>query len=418
MLRSARMDADREAATGGPRTQRILQTCEDTLRRNWREGARHSDGARFAYTRPSPGHYPFQWYWDSCWTAIVWRRFDVARARAELESLLAAQHDDGFIGHTIFWDTPLNERQRLTYNVLSRDGTMTGTIQPPLLAWAWRIVVGDPALEPRIVRHHEWLATHRDLDGDGLIWIVQPDESGLDASPQFDAIWGGHADGLPGFLLLVHRNRKLDYDLRRVVADGGPVCCEVMTNVLYGLSLLALGRPSLTPTLIERTYDEQAGLFRPLARPQPDHEPALTWAALSPLALPDLPEEIGRRLVEEHLLDPERFWLPVPPPSVPPTEPSFSRRESVLGIRRYWRGPTWVNAAWLVSLGLARLGYDEHAEALRDRLGAAVAAAGLREYYDPYSGHGMGATDFGWSSLIAEIVDPDPRARTSFLTGA
>jgi hypothetical protein len=374
-----------------------------------------ADGARFAYTRPSPGHYPFQWYWDSCWTAAVWRRFDAERSRAELESLLAAQRDDGFIGHTIFWDEPLNERQQLTYNVLSRGARMTSTIQPPVLAWAWRIAVGDPALVPAIVRHHEWLSANRDLDGDGLLWIVQPDESGLDASPQFDAIWGGHADGLLGFVLLVHRNRKLDFDARRIAADGGPVCCEVMTNVLHGLSLLALGRPSLTPALVARTYDEQAGLFRPIARPQPEREPAVTWAALSPLALPDLPEDIGRRLVEEHLLDPERFWLPVPPPSVPADEPSFSRRESVLGIKRYWRGPTWINAAWLVSLGLVRLGYDEQALELRGRLGAAVAAEGLREYYDPYTGSGMGATDFGWSSLIMEIVEPDPRARESFL---
>ena len=103
---------------------------------------------RFAYTRPSPGHYPFQWYWDSCFSAIVWRRFDAAHARAELETLLGAAQEDGFIGHTIFWDTPLNERQRLTYNVTSRDAPMTATIQPPLLAWAWRIAIGDPAAVP------------------------------------------------------------------------------------------------------------------------------------------------------------------------------------------------------------------------------------------------------------------------------
>jgi glycogen debranching enzyme len=87
----------------------------------------------------------------------------------------------------------------------------------------------------------------------------------------------------------------------------------------------------------------------------------------------------------------------------------------VLGIKRYWRGPTWINAAWLVSLGLVRLGYDEQALTLREALRDAVAAAGLREYYDPYSGRGMGAIDFGWSSLIAEILEPDPRARGSFL---
>jgi hypothetical protein len=392
-------------------TETISRLCEATLRANWREGRRATDGVPFAYTCPSPVHYPWQWYWDSCFTAITWRHFDPSRSRRELESLLAAQREDGFIGHTIFWNTPLTGRRRYTYNVVAPDPTMTSSIQPPLLAWAWRIAVGDPAREPRIVRHYDWLQRHRDLDGDGLIWIVQPDESGLDASPQFDPIWGLRTHGLPGFVLLVRRNRRLGYDLKRVAAAGGPVCCEVMTNVLYGLSLLALGRPSLTPAIVERLYDDHTGLFGLIARPALRRPPPLTWTALAPLALPDLPEEIGRRLVEEHLLDPERFWLPVPPPSVSASDPAFSRDDGgLLRPTRYWRGPTWINAAWLVWLGLVRLGYAEQAQTLAARVMTAVSAHGLREYYDPYSGRGLGQVNFAWSTLVMEMLAPDPLA--------
>jgi hypothetical protein len=387
----------------------VRQACESTLRRNWREGVRPADGVPFAYTCPSPGHYPWQWYWDSCFTAITWRHFDPSRSRRELESLLAAQREDGFIGHTIFWNIPLTGRRRFTYNVTSPNAPMTASIQPPTLAWAWRIAVGDPAGVPGIVRHYDWLARNRDLDGDGLIWIVQPDESGLDASPQFDAVWRWRAHDRPGFLLLVRRNRRLGYDLQRIAAAGGPVCCEVTTNVLYSLSLMALGRPSLTGTIVTRMYNEATGLFEPLTRPASRRRPALTWA--------DLPEEIGRRLVEEQLLDDRRFWLPVPPPSVPPTERSFSTREDgFLRIRRYWRGPTWINAAWLVWLGLTRLGYGEHADALGARISAAVLANGLREYYHPYTGRGMGAVDFAWSSLVMELLAADPAAAGSYLS--
>jgi hypothetical protein len=393
----------------------IRDACESTLERNWREGRRTRDGVAFAYTCPSPGHYPYQWYWDSCFTAISWRRYEPGNARRELETLLAAQRDDGFIGHTIFWNTPLSGSRRLTYNVISTSDEMTASIQPPALAWAWRIAVGDPANVPGIVRHHEWLSERRDLDGDGLIWIVQPDESGLDASTQFDVVWGHRAHGLPGYVLLVRRNRRLGFDLRRVAAAGGPVCCEVMTNVLHSLSRSALGQPSLTSTLVERMYDEDTGLFGLIARPEPEHRPALTWTALAPLALPDLPEAIGRRLVEEHLLDRSRFWLPVAPPSVSATDPTFSTTDTFMGIRRYWRGPTWINAAWLVWLGLTRLGYDEAAHELASGLAGAVRAHGLREYYEPFSGAGMGAVDFAWSTLIMEMLDPDPRARTSYL---
>jgi hypothetical protein len=395
---------------------RIRLLCEATLRGNWREGVRAGDSVRYAYTCPSPGHYPWQWYWDSCFTAIAWRHFDPTRARRELESLLAAQRGDGFIGHTIFWDRPLSGPRRFTYNVTSPDAPMTASIQPPLLAWAWRIVVGDPATNPGIVRHHDWLAAHRDLDGDGLIWIVQPDESGLDASSKFDVVWRRQAHSLPGFLLLVRRNRRLDYDLRRIVDAGGPVCAEVMTNVLYNLSLLALGRPSLTERIVERMYDESAGLFHLLARPEPARAPAVTWAALAPLALPDLPEAIGRRLVEQHLLDPAEFWLPVPPPSVSASDPTFSVRDkTLLGPRRYWRGPTWVNAAWLVWLGLVRLGYTAQADEIVRRIGSAIVAGGLREYYDPHTARGMGAATFGWSTLVMEMIEPDRRAAASYI---
>jgi hypothetical protein len=235
---------------------------------------------------------------------------------------------------------------------------------------------------------------------------VQPDESGLDASPKFDVIWGWRAQGLPGFPLLVRRNRRLGYDARRVLARGGPVVCEVVTNVLYALSQLALGRPSLTPTLVERLYDEQRGLFRDLVLPAAERPQPLTWAALAPLALPDLPEAIGRRMIEEHLLDPARFWPAFPPPSVSLDEPTFSLDETHLGLRRYWRGPTWMNAAWLLWLGLSRLGYPQ-ADELAERMAGAVLGAGLREYYDPRTGAGMGARDFAWSTLVLELVDPD-----------
>lgn len=381
------------------------------LEQNWRQGIQR--GIEYAYTCPSPDRYPWQWYWDSCFAAIAWRRLDPARSRMELETLLRAARPDGFIGHTVFWE-PLNGARRLFYNRLERGDAMTATIQPPVLAWAWAVAVGDPRGLPALERHHDWLAANRDLDGDGLLWIIQPDESGQDASPKFDAVWGRRAAGLPGFALLVRRNRRRGFDARRVLAAGGPVMCEVLTNVLYGLSQLALGRPSVTPRLVERLYDEHSGLFRDLVVPGVERPQPVTWAALSPLALPDLPEPIARRMVEEHLLDPHRFWLPFPPPSVSRREPAFSVKDSFLGLRRYWRGPTWMNAAWLVWLGLARLGYTE-AEELAARMAATVLDAGLREYYDPHSGAGMGARDFAWSTLVLELVEPDRRAARSYL---
>ncbi len=385
-------------------TGAVTALCGQVLETNWRSGIR-ADGVHFGYTAPSPHHYPWQWYWDSCFAAIAWRHFDPDRARLELESLLRAATAEGFIGHTIFWNTPLRGLRRLTYNVTSRDALMTSSIQPPLLAWAWSLAVGDPREEPRIALHHDWLQEHRELDGDGLLWIVQPDESGLDASPQFDPIWGRRAHSRSGFIALIRHNRGLGYDLRAVAASGWPVVCEPATNVLYSLARTALGRPSLTEALIERCYDERTGLFRTVTRPPIDAPIPVTWAALAPLALPDLPSEIGHRMIEEHLLDPERFWLPAGIPSVSAQEPSFRRGDHArLSVSRYWRGPVWVNATWLLWLGLRRFGYAEQASELARRMLVTVASSGLCEYYDPYDGTAMGQRQFAWSALAMEML--------------
>ena len=381
----------------------LEQRCRQTLERSWTVGER--GGVPFAYTRPSPDRYRWQWYWDSCFAAIAWRHFDRSRSRAELETLLAAARPDGFIGHTIFWDHKLDGARVLFYNVVHRDDPMTSTIQPPLIAFAWRATVGDPALEPRVVAHHEAVTSQRDLEGDGLVWILQPDESGLDASPQFDPIWRSRAQGLPGFVELVRRNREREFRIDAVRADGDPVVCEVQTNVLHGLSRLALGLPSITPALVARLYDEQSGQFRPAAEPAIEERIPLTWAALSPLALPDLPEQIGHRLVQ-HLLDERRFWTALAPPAVSIDERSFTLKEHFGGLRRYWRGPTWVNSAWLVWRGMVRLGYEQQAAVVAGAITETVAREGLREFYDPHDGRGMGATDFAWSALAVEMLDP------------
>lgn len=385
----------------------VEESARALLDANWREGEYR--GLRYAFSVPSPRSYPWQWYWDSCFHAIVRSRWDPGRARDELETLLRAMEPGGFIGHTILWARPLDRERSIRYNIASRADLTTRTIQPPLLAWAWSLTVGDAAAEPRIAAHHDWLREHRDLDGDGLLWILQPDESGMDASPKFDHIWDRVAQGRPLFPLLIRANRRLGFDARRVAAAGRPVVCEVMTNVAWALSEQALGNPSPTPRLVERLYDERSGRFaddvRNARRPTPPECRPRTWDTLAPLALPDLPDEIGHRLVEEVLLAPE-LHDGVPLPAVALDDPSHSSRETWWGRHRHWRGPSWVNSAWLVSLGLRRLGYDEEADGMAQRLAAVVAREGFREYYEARLGYGMGARDFGWSTLLVEMLAP------------
>ncbi|MFN8162809.1 MAG: hypothetical protein U0R26_03080 [Solirubrobacterales bacterium] len=63
---------------------------------------------------------------------------------------------------------------------------------------------------------------------------------------------------------------------------------------MVGLAAQAMGRPSATPALVERLWDERRGLFIDEAQPGGIRLAVLTWAALAPLfALPDLPRRSG-----------------------------------------------------------------------------------------------------------------------------
>jgi glycogen debranching enzyme len=114
-----------------------------------------------------------------------------------------------------------------------------------------------------------------------------------------------------------------------------------------------------------------------------------------------LPEDVRRRLVEEHLLHPRRYRAAVGIPSVSLEEPSFNPRFDRF---RAWRGPSWMNTAWLLVPAMRSLGYESEADRIVRALAQAAAQHGFREYYDPLTGRGLGARNFAWSTLLVDLL--------------
>jgi glycogen debranching enzyme len=377
----------------------------------------------YAFTCPATPRYRHQWYWDSCFHAIAWRHFDAARARAELRTLVRAGRLDGFIPHTVFWDRPAYWRRAPFYGTHTVFGcTATATIQTPLLALAWELVAqssgDDPGFAtealPQLRLHYDWLARERDIDRDGLLTTITPDESGLDDSPKYDGVFGWMRHDRPGHFWLIERYRRLSYDAAQIAQRYEEHLEDVAVNVFYALGLQALARlddehgevyatraRQTVAALLARCYDERTGLFFDLAGAGERPLRVSTWSALAPLALRELPEDIRRRLVEEHLLHPRRYRAAYGIPSVAIEEPAFNPN---FAAWRCWRGPSWMNTSWLLAPAMRELGYEQEARRIVDSLVRAVDRDGFREYYNPLTGRGLAARGFGFSTLLVDLL--------------
>jgi hypothetical protein len=395
-------------------------------------------GHTFRFSVPAVRDYPFQWFWDSCFHAIVWSRFDHERAADELRGLFALQDQDGLVPHVVFWRGDLVSRLRWHHLESRTDGRLpfhrpprtTAQIQPPVLAQAVERIVdaggGDAFLAealPHVERYYRYLAALRDPDEDALVSIVSQFESGLDFSPAYDGPGARRAH--PIVLLLRSRlpellNKLANYDLTTIFTRFRHHREDVLVNAVYGQGLHALarlarraGRESVagwatqtatrvTASLLERAWDDHLRLFVNLSGPEERRASVKTIHGLMPLVLPDLPSEIASALAG-HLDDPATFGAPYPVPSVALDEPTFTPDHRIRGFRFIWRGPLSLNTNWFLVHGLRQHGLDDVADRIAARSRELVERGGFNEFYDPLSGGPVGAERFGWATLAVDM---------------
>jgi glycogen debranching enzyme len=238
---------------------------------------------------------------------------------------------------------------------------------------------------------------------------VDPKKGRVELSA-FDASWKRIATA----------NDEAGRDLAKMFAADVFVVEDVLVNTIYAENQRALARMLLqagdregaeemerrakktSASLIEKCWDERDGLFYDLAGKGESFLRTSTISSLMPLLLADLPSDMTRALVDA-LRDPMRYGANHPVPTVAKNEPSYA--PGICGTKLVWRGPSWMNANWYVARGLRRHGEDELASSIEDRSIALVERSGFREYYNPETGEGHGAQDFGWTALVLDMLD-------------
>ncbi|MGE3313352.1 MAG: amylo-alpha-1,6-glucosidase [Limisphaerales bacterium] len=370
----------------------------------------------FTYTRPAPMTYEQQWLWDSCFHALIYAHFDPNQARQELLSLL---HPPGFpdsrmIPHMIYWTGGGLELWGYDH--------VSFLTQPPMVAdTALRLHRRDPnvpflrRIYSRLQQHYEWLNDARDPDGDGLVSIIHPWESGWDASPRWDGalnlIRPTPHETKAARLQLAKELRENGTDAREICETDRFVIEPVDFNSIYAVNLSALadiagilGRDQdaaiykaravkTAEAIRNRMWDPQTNRFCDLAGEGEKPIRVSTPAALFPLF-----NGIASDSQLEHCLRQfhAEFSEPFPVPTVSPREASYSPDQ-------YWRGSVWLSVNWFIHQALLSRNLSSEARMLATKSRHLVDIGGFFEYYDSRTGDGLGAADQSWAGLVIEF---------------
>lgn len=387
------------------------------------------DGREYFYVCPAPSRYPHQWFWDSCFHAIVMRHFDIELAKKEILSLVSVIQPDGFLPHTIFRENAFiaNRINRLVFSTDRFSRIIQSPVLPITVEKIFEIDHDEKFLNfilPIVKKYYLWLQNKRDLDKDGLISSIHAFEV-VDGEPSFDYVYGLKKPTKTNILFFQIKTlldcKKFDFDARRIREKGQFIVKSRLVNCVYAQGLRSLSRLSkiagkrkdvtyfkrlaekVEQAIISKFYDKESKAFYNTYSKEDKQIPVLTVSSLMPVILDNIPKNILQPLIETHLLNPEEFWLPYPIPCVAKSEPQFNVEDTW----PLWRGPTWINTNWFIVKGLQKHGYHEIADEITQKTKKMILTSGFWEFYNPFTGKGMRTENHGWSTLVVDMLKDD-----------
>jgi len=417
-------------------TTRIYDLAVEVLKEN----------DRGAYTVPTKGLYPFQWNWDSCFTAIGQAYFDESRAWTEIETLFEHQWPDGMVPHIIFhvyddgyfpgpdvWGT-------------NRPTPTSGITQPPVAGFALRKLFERSkdkdaaarrarALLPKIDKWHRWFYENRDPRGEGLVAILHPWEAGRDNSIDWDEAFDRvptegiapytrrdtqHADPAhrptkaqyDRYLWLVEHFRSLNWDNSKLhdaspfqVVDPGFNAILIRSALDLTFVADALGENDIANSnraaaekslvALESLWSDQHGQYLCLDRTTGQLIDSASIGGLIPV-FAGVPAARATAIGKVIARQAETLRYIVA--SHEPADPRFE-------AKRYWRGPVWLIVNYMIIDGLRSAGETEIANRVLASSLDLIEHSGFAEYYDPVTGEPCGGGRFTWTAaMVLELL--------------
>lgn len=322
------------------------------------------------HVRPAP-KFPGIYMWDSAFIALIWLNENPTIAKSIIRGVLHGQQKDGRIPH-----------------VRSRFSTSKHS-NPLVLTWAAAKIAARTQdvkfareIYPRMKAGHEWFWKNRQLKN-GLFAWSHAYESGIDNTPRF-----GNRD----------ESKYIDTTAIAAVDLSSYIVLDLeslqhLNNLIFANTQSAAERQALiadrermetmkqsvSAKIRAYLWDEKTGYFYDRHTVTGKFIDIPTIASFFPMTSGSASRAQAARLLE-HLRNPDEFNTVIPFPTVARNHRTFEKD--------CWRGPVWINTAYLVLQGMKRYGYVETAKYMGEKLVRGVYrtwehTGKVVEFYDP-----------------------------------
>ena len=315
--------------------------------------------------------------WDLYFETLFLSYFGVYKySRNNVELFLDSQHPSGFIHRTI-----AQPRMRQHFKPFLAQTALLCSYQMRDFRWL------SGKYYDKLIRYLDYWFRYCDADKNGLCFWDSADASGMDNQ--------------------VRRLGNLDV----MEFEGVDLNCYLVRE-WDAMSRIAkqLGRDAdaadfsgradvLRQKINEVFWDEEDGFYYDRNERTGKINKVKSVAGFMPMWVGAAPKDRADRLVYEHLLNPDEFWLKYPVATWSKSEPDYYQERK--GFECTWMGATWIPTNYMVFRGLVQMGYTAQAQELAQKtFEMVVSETELREYYNGETGSGQGLAPFwGWSSL-------------------
>jgi hypothetical protein len=316
--------------------------------------------------------------WDLYFENLYLSYYGVSRyCRNNLECFLDQQLPCGFVGRSL-----IHPRMRQHFKPFLAQIALLGSLQTGRFDWL-------------LSKHYERLAKsidywfwYQDFDKNGLAVWDSADHSGMDNQ---DRRAGEHysmtVEGVDLNCYLVRELQAMAAIARHLGYEGDAADFDRQAGELAG-------------RINDIMWDEKDGFYYDRHERKGELVRVKSVAGFIPLWLGIVAKDRAERLVHDHLLNPDEFWIRYPVATWAKSEPDYAQVLSGLNCCN-WLGTTWIPTNYMVFQGLRRQGFGEVASELAYMtFELCINEADTREYYDGERGIGQGLNPFwGWSSL-------------------